>query len=277
MKIGAISDLHIKDEESQQFIETLTDVCLSKRLDLLLIAGDISEDVNLTIKYIEQINTRIKCLYVPGNHDLWNRYNQLAIGEIYQMFENDENCLLGKIYNLSDEYDLVGHIGWYDYSLGDIANFNQTELDRMSIEDRTWNDKHYNSWTDNNKLVCNQIDDQIERLLKMSRRKKILITHMISNPGFKVMFDEVRNHKGFFNSYLGSERLYQMTKNNNITHAICGHVHYRKTIVDNQVIYVCPCLGSAGEWGRYAPNTTTKYQLEQCLYSFEIQNANKSI
>lgn len=270
MKIGAISDLHIKHEESSEFIATLIAVCKANKLDLLLIAGDISEDVNLTIDYINKINKSIECLYVPGNHDLWNRYNNLTTEQIYELYDSHKHCLLAKSKSITSKVDVVGHIGWYDYSLGDNQLYSNAELDSMTIEGRTWQDKNYISWTSNNCSVATEIDDQIESLLANNQKQKILITHMISNPGFKVIIDEHRQNKAFFNSYLGTERLYQMTKDNNISHAICGHVHYRKTIVENQVKYICSCLGGSSEWSRYSTDTSLRHQLTEAMYILKI-------
>lgn len=270
MRIGTVSDLHIKPQNSSEFITTLITVCNNQQLDLLLIAGDISEDVNLTIDYINQINQSIDCLYVPGNHDLWNRYNNLTTKQIYELYDNHQYCLLAKSKSITTDVEVVGHIGWYDYSLGDSHLYSESELDSMTIDGRTWNDKNFISWTENNREVASMIDDQIESLLTANQKQKILLTHMISNPGFKVMFDERRNHKGFFNSYLGTERLYHLTKGNNLSHAISGHVHYRKTIVDNQVKYICSCLGGSGEWSSYSADTSLSHQLTEAIYIFEI-------
>lgn len=270
MRVGAIADLHIRQETSTEFLRTLIDVCQEMRIDCLLIAGDISEDVNLTIEYVNELNTGIKTLYVPGNHDLWNRYNQLPIEEIYERFSADPNCLLNKSYMLTDKVEVIGHIGWYDYSLGACEEYSKSELDGMTIDGRTWNDKQYNSWTDNNIEVCNRFNEELKSLLSASDHQKILLTHMISNPGFKVLFDEQRSNKGFFNSYLGSYDLYRLTIDNNISHAICGHVHYRKTIVDNQVKYLCPCLGGEQEWSRYHRDVSLRHQLQTCIEVIEL-------
>lgn len=270
MKIGAISDLHIKDEESSYFLEQISDVCSKKEIDLLLIAGDISEDARLTIDYVQRLNKKVKTLYVPGNHDLWNKGNKMSTKEIYELFKRDQNCLLNKSYELTAELEIIGHIGWYDYSLGDEEQYSTLEFDSMVIDDRMWKDKKYVSWTGNNQFVCNTIDSEIETLINSNDKQKILVTHMISNPGFKVLFDESRSNKGFFNGFLGSDKLYRLTGNDLVTHAICGHVHYRKTIIENQTEYICMCLGNESEWSKYLKSPSLREQLKQCMYTFEI-------
>ncbi len=92
MKIGTISDLHIEKPKSEEYINSLCRVCATKNIDLLLIAGDISEDAHLTINYIKKLNEKIKALYVPGNHDMWNKTNKLRTEQIYELFIKDEYC-----------------------------------------------------------------------------------------------------------------------------------------------------------------------------------------
>ena len=43
-------------------------------VDTLIIAGDISNNFELTLQAIRRIEakTGIRCLFIPGNHDLWN-------------------------------------------------------------------------------------------------------------------------------------------------------------------------------------------------------------
>lgn len=272
MKIGVISDLHISDGDENQIIDNLTRVGLEKEIDLLLIAGDISEDVYRTIAYVEQLNKSLKTLYVPGNHDLWNRYNKLSTSEIYQLYLNDENCIVNQAYSINDDVEVLGHIGWYDYSLGDTTEYSVQELDEMTIQGRTWNDKNYINWEQSNKQVCNEFDDQLAKLITANHKQKIILTHMISNPGFKVLFDETRKNKGFFNSFLGSDKLYQLTKDKRVTHAVSGHVHYRKTICDNQTEYICPCLGSKNEWKRYDKSIDSYSQIEKCIQVINVDS-----
>lgn len=270
MRIGAISDLHVKTVDNFDIINNLIKVSQQEQLDLLIIAGDISEDVSETIKHVNKLNTVVRTLYVPGNHDLWNRNNQLATKEIYNRYLADPNCLLGSPFVVNPELEIVGHIGWYDYSLGDTERYSNSQLDTMTIDNRTWNDKNYINWNLPNPQVCKQFDNQLETLITANDKQKIVVTHMISNPGFKVIFDEVRKNKSFFNSFLGSDKLYRLTLDSRVSHAICGHVHYRKTITDNQTDYICRCLGDANEWSRYSQSIDCYSQIKSCLYTFTV-------
>ncbi len=239
MKIYTLSDIHINETSYAMFIEAFKK--LDFEIELLLIAGDISNDHQLSIKFIKELNQIIKTYYVPGNHDF---YNSSLIGshEVFKLFENDENCLLNKRIKLNEDYDLVGHIGWYDYSYGDSLMYSTKEFDTMTIDNRSWNDINYIDFGVDNQTLSAKFNDQIESLLSMSDRKTILITHMLSNPRFKTIVDPNRGSIGFYNAFLGSNDLYLMTKNYNVSHAICGHVHYRIELFEDNIQYVCPCL-----------------------------------
>lgn len=75
MKIGVIADLHIDRHNRLKpldYLKTLIEVVKSKNIDILLIAGDISNDFKLTSHFIEQLTQNLDTLvrFVPGNHDL---------------------------------------------------------------------------------------------------------------------------------------------------------------------------------------------------------------
>ncbi len=270
MKIGTISDLHLSRNEIDDYASKLVAVAINKQIDLLLIAGDISEDVIVTKKFIKKVNESLKTLYVPGNHDMWNNLNTLTTAQINEMYTLDANCLLNKKYEVNEQYTIIGHIGWYDYSLGAVDKYTTEQFDTMTIDKRTWRDKNYNEWTEDNINKCYEINNQIEQLINSTNKNIILLTHMISNPNFKVLFDEKRKNKGFFNAFLGSDKLYRLTFDHKIKYAICGHVHYRKQICENQTKYICPCLGTKSEWTNYDNDITLENQIDNCLVVFEI-------
>ncbi len=166
--------------------------------------------------------------------------------------------------------DDVGHVGWYDYSFGDTDTYSIAELDSMTINERTWNDKHYVDFGINNKQMCDLFNAQLEGLIRSTGGRKILLTHMISHPGFKVENDPLRKNEGFFNSFIGSEGLYKISQDDNIEYVICGHVHYRKALQEGNRLYICPCLGTEKEWSRYLADTSIEAQLEHAIHVITI-------
>ena len=74
-----ISDLHIDINEAYPVMDLLAAKCRQESLDLLVIAGDVSETPARTIKAVRslqenlQTDTGCRVCYVPGNHDMWNK------------------------------------------------------------------------------------------------------------------------------------------------------------------------------------------------------------
>ncbi len=270
MRIATIADLHLSDNNANLIIEGLWKYVRNNNIDLILIAGDISEDVYKTIEYVNLISTKVLVRYIPGNHDLWNKYNQLDTKEIFQMYLADPNCLLMKTGLTETGMEIVGHIGWYDYSFGDTDTYSIDQLDAMTKGSRTWNDKHYIDFGVSNSKMSDLFNAQLEGLIKSTGGQKILLTHMVSHPGFKVDNDPTRSDEGFFNSFIGSEGLYQLSKDEKIEYVICGHVHYRKTIVEDNRLYICPCLGTEREWSKYSSDTSIDSQLEHAIQVIDV-------
>ncbi len=270
MNIGVFSDLHLNAQNLQEFSYQIPKVCNDRNIDVLVIAGDISDNVYTTIEFIKYLNLKVKTLYVPGNHDMWSKSTILRTNHIYNMYYADENCLLNKSYKLTNDYELVGHIGWYDYSFGNRDLYSTTDFDKMTIDGRMWNDYKYTNLSNSNQMICFRYNRQIERLVKANSRNKILVTHMVSNPQFKVSVDSKRNHIDYFNAFLGSDDLYQITKHQNVKYAVCGHVHYRKMVKENGTKYICSCLGTKNEWHNYLTTDDVYAQLNDAIETITI-------
>lgn len=76
MRIGAIADLHVDRHESlppKDYLMNLIEVVEAQQLDLLIIAGDISNTFELTHNFITEFQQmcRIPVRFIPGNHDFW--------------------------------------------------------------------------------------------------------------------------------------------------------------------------------------------------------------
>ncbi|MEJ7443014.1 metallophosphoesterase, partial [Staphylococcus warneri] len=72
MKIGAISDLHVDRNpklNSHYYFETLVNVIMKREIELLIIAGDISNDYRQSIQFIKDLRNKLEIpvLFVPGN------------------------------------------------------------------------------------------------------------------------------------------------------------------------------------------------------------------
>lgn len=256
MKIGMISDLHVDvnaGSEERGIEELLLERAAGSGLEALIIAGDISNDVNLSLKVLRNLRSTldIPVLFVPGNHDYWSKNNGVTdTWSIYEQYRTFEGCLSEKPYELNEEWTVVGSSGWYDYSMGE-PKYTFEDYERMEAMGRTWQDSLYVQWGRGNREMHRYFYESLERDLEASRGKKIvMVTHMLSHPHFKVPLPNERWE--YFNAFLGSLEYGELIRKYDVSHAVMGHVHYRKRLTvetdHGQAELICACLGNRPEW-----------------------------
>ena len=250
MLYAVISDIHIDINKEYDVINPLIHRISQSSASALLIAGDISDDYKITIDTVAFIKKQlgIPVYYVPGNHDMWSEnFKKTSTESIYDAFKQDSNCLLHGSVMLDEDTTLIGDIGWYDYSFGS-TKFSKDDFERMNYMDRTWQDKLKNQWTVNNLARSRKVLKDLEDQLKQVKTKRIIVmTHMVPIKEFTV--ENPNDMWEYFNAFLGSSKLHELYRKYNVTHAICGHIHYRKSIIKDGITYICPCLNYATEWG----------------------------
>ena len=171
MRIGLISDLHIDINKDYPIVELTAETAAEQMTDVLVIAGDISETQNQTLQAIERLQSlcEFPVYYVPGNHDMWNKNcPECTTEEIDRIYREDLRCLSGKPVILEKDgrqLALVGDVGWYDYSMAS-PEYSRDVLDGMMMDGRTWQDKLYNQWTEDNQKQMFRCLKQLEKQLK---------------------------------------------------------------------------------------------------------------
>lgn len=108
MKIGTIADLHFdrhNKKTSKDYLEALVEIVKYKNLDILLIAGDISNHYQLTHQFITQLTKQldIPVKFVPGNHDLWE-VESMTTQDIWNNYKSMSQCLVGKPFIVNEEW-----------------------------------------------------------------------------------------------------------------------------------------------------------------------------
>ncbi|MDR0469915.1 MAG: hypothetical protein LBH09_08080, partial [Peptococcaceae bacterium] len=178
--------------------------------------------------------------------------------------------LLGKDRRFGDTV-VVGHVGWYDYryACGDL--YSQEELASKKLSGSIWQDSLYVDFHKPDPEVCDDFNEEIsERLKAVSSGKIILMTHMVSHPFFLV--PSYRGSKwDFFNGFLGSPKLYELTRRPGVCAAVSGHVHYRRRFIENDVQYINACLSYESEW-RLFPGTdySVSRQINETMVTIEL-------
>jgi len=274
MRFGFISDIHLNLlPDKDEFFTLLKEEVRENKLDILIIPGDISERASMTINLVNKmINIfDIPVYYVPGNHDMWYRKNKMTTKNIYEMYKQDSNCLIGKEIHLENDIILMGDIFWYDYTYANHNRFTQVELSQKTYNKRIWQDYFYINWVQDDISKSDElINNMKKRLDKLQDKRIILISHMINHHKY-IVPEGIREEWGFFNGFLGSAKLNKLINDYNVEVAACGHVHHRHTFIENKTTYICSCLGYEKEWILFDPeNSQLSIQIKKALKVMEI-------
>ena len=75
MKIGILSDIHIDESPDGTIVDAIIQAVREAAPSLLLMPGDFSCGWRSSLEAIARIEdgTGLRVLFVPGNHDLWNK------------------------------------------------------------------------------------------------------------------------------------------------------------------------------------------------------------
>ncbi|MGM0641004.1 MAG: metallophosphoesterase [Thermotogota bacterium] len=249
MKISILSDIHVDKQvvESDPVEIALLKVLNEDTPDYLIIAGDIADDYqkSLEILFYLENNTKTKILFVPGNHDLWNKENYIEnTNEIYlKLKEFQGNLSNGPI--IIGDWAIVGDVGWYDYSFAH-EKYSLDELSKGNDFNRHWKDKKFVNWGKDDITVTNDFKNKINsQIEKLKDKNIILVTHVVTHEKFTV---KNRNMWEYFNAYLGTQNYDEIYKKDQVKYVIMGHVHYRKKIMENETLFICNCLNYRNQW-----------------------------
>ncbi|MNH71305.1 3',5'-cyclic adenosine monophosphate phosphodiesterase CpdA [compost metagenome] len=254
MRIGIISDVHIDKNNVQNegtVQEALGRIVQETGTDLLIIAGDVSNNYATTLSFLEEMERRsgVDCLFVPGNHDLWNiDYPEKDAWALYRHLQEFKGNITTAPYHINDEWVVVGDVGWYDFSFGS-DKFAEARFQEMEYNERIWKDKIYADWGSSAPEVHQFFYQKLRNQIKRHKDKKIiLVTHVVPHENFIVptphpVWD-------YFNAFLGSRHYSDLITEfpDTIKYAICGHVHYRKQFQLGETSLICNCLGDKEEW-----------------------------
>lgn len=251
MKIGVIADLHIDRGNKYtpaDFEFYLIETAKNKQLELLLIAGDISNNYKMTAQFIKKIKyaLNIPVLFIPGNHDFWTNETDISSLNIVDYYISMEECLIDSPFIINNEWAIVGNTAWYDYSYGD-DKFSEERLAQRKYYGATWQDKEKIDWPLTDQSMSElALKQTVKDLSKVDNKNIILMTHIVTHKQFVVptphrIFD-------YFNAFIGTSKFNKLYETFPIKYSIMGHVHFRKSIKEAGITYICPCLGYERQW-----------------------------
>jgi len=257
MKIGILSDIHVDLNGGRAVVNGLLAAMLRHGVEVMVIAGDISNDYRVTLDSLEQLQTQsgIQILFVPGNHDIWNEaHPEINAWQAYEALESFPGNLTRGPQKISDGWTIIGDLGWYDYAFGG-SQYSQEDFDRMQFGERIWQDRIKAIWDrhtlEMHRTFYEKLDTQLKRT-KVStcsdshHRKIILVTHVLPRKEFTVQ--RLDPEWIYLNAFLGSPEYGELALDHGVRYSICGHVHYRKQVTVNGTRFICNCLGYTEEW-----------------------------
>lgn len=220
----------------------------------MLIAGDLANNYEVVLETLYEIErlSRAKCLFVPGNHDIWTlKHQDKSSWEIYQALQTFSGNLTREPFHLNEEWVVIGEMGWYDYSFGS-SRFTVQEFDEMEHNEMLWQDKFFAQWGRPTREVCQYFYHKMQRQLDEFADKKIItLTHVVPHPDFIVQ--STQEMWQYFNAFLGSKAYGELFLHYPVKYAVFGHVHYRQRRVYGETTFICNSLGYNREWYQEDP------------------------
>ncbi len=273
MKIGILSDIHVdinytdKDRVTPSIIKYIR----KNSLDLMIIAGDVASDFNLTLDSLREIEDigKVPCLYVPGNHDIWTEnYPEKTSWEIYELLKSYSHNLANGPYEIAGNWIVIGDLGWYDFSFGD-AGYSFSDFSRMQYEERVWQDSIKAVWDrpslEMHRYFIKKLEDQLN---KYKNKNVIVVTHVLPIKDFTVQPPSPMWE--YMNAFLGSSEYGELIlKYPNVKYAVSGHVHYRKQKIIQDTEFICNCLGYRSEWYE---NDDADIEVKRSMITIEINS-----
>jgi len=208
--------------------------------DLLILAGDISHDVNQFRKCISELTRRFRAvLFVPGNHDLWIVGNEFS--NSFDKFYFICNIVKESGATVSpvsySGFTIVPLFSWYDYSFG------QPSYELLNI----WMDYKACVWPEDinfeniNGYFLNKNPDK----LAITHNLVMTFSHFL--PRIDVIPEYIRARCQKIHPVLGSVALDDQIRLLKSSIHVYGHSHVNNQVEIDGVRYINNAFGSPKE------------------------------
>ncbi len=251
MRCFCISDIHVDYEENAAWIASLS--CFDYRDDILIVAGDLTDNVQLLEKSLRQLADRFnKVLFVPGNHDLWVvRSKQRTSFEKFDLIRRiaSDIGIIMEPYH-SGSLTVVPLLGWYDYSFG---------VPSVEHQER-WMDYRACLWPEgyNESEITRYFTEKNIQHLDLKNETLISFSHFL--PRIDLMPAYIPHNKRMLYPILGSSILDRQVQRLKPNIHIYGHSHVNRKVRLDDISYINNAFG-------YPQETRITTKKLMCIYT----------
>lgn len=226
-----------------------------KKDKILIVAGDICDDIEISINYLDEISKYYKkILFVDGNHEHTTKYPYLNsveyIDSLVKKKKNEKLVYLPNNDFFYEDYVIIGCCGWWNYQ-------NENEQEKIN------NQNYFNKWIkhftlEDNKIFIDNViacanqeyktlKNKIEKYNCLDNVKKIIIvTHTIPLVQF-CDEDEISTE-------LNTSFKNIIDNNKKIKSWVFGHTHQNFHVKKNNVHFICNPRGRPDDFNRKTYN-----------------------
>lgn len=234
MRIFACSDIHVDYEENLRFFNSVSKSDFQK--DILILAGDVTDNITLLQKVLEHLRACFfQLLYVPGNHDLWVRYdtglNSLMKWQRIRTIAENIGIIV-EPFNY-DSLLIVPLLGWYDYSFG-LPSSRMLDI---------WMDYYACKWPEgfNESSITSYFTDKNEPHIGLNNDFVISFSHFV--PRIDLLPVNMPHYKQYLYPVLGSSLIERQIRQLGSDIHIYGHSHINDRFRKDGTVYINNAFG----------------------------------
>lgn len=230
MRFFALSDIHVDYPENLSWIETVDSELYQD--DVLILAGDATDDIVLLSRILRGLRDKFRSvLFVPGNHELWLRAEDVDCSlEKFSVIQD----LCGKLGIETDvthfgKVSVVPLFSWYDFSFG--------EPSRHLL--RAWRDFRECRWPEylnGAEAISDHFLAMNSERLAVANDKVISFSHFM--PRIDLMPERIPEKRRIVYPVLGSDSLGKQVAQLNPDIHIYGHSHVNRDIEVDDICYI---------------------------------------
>lgn len=255
MKFDLWSDLHVDFPHQPE-------INFEPQNDILVVAGDISNDYLLSNKIIEIFANKYEhVLYVRGNHDHYKGHYLDSVDNIVANKSNAHLLCYHRPFFLYEDVIFVGLNGWYDFNYPGVGD----QVHQKNVWFRSYNDAKYIKFhysdgirkepeelaEDHAKMLGSQVfaaNYSFQNKLHNHAKEVIIVTHTVPHVKGLVPPDHewAPGNGSFYNSMMLNQVL-EHDKNKLVSTWCFGHTHFPKYFQEEHIRFICNPRGSLYE------------------------------